>query len=123
MSQSRSFPKLVKGLRKLLQAAQEHELELPQLGPFTAALDEALEDLTVLKARQKDLQAKSRQATQDLNDQIACGAEAAMNLKSFVRAVFGRRDDRLAAFEVKPLGRPRGSRNMERKGGSSGYTH
>jgi hypothetical protein len=118
----KSFPTTLHGWRKLLAAAKAHELELPQLGPFTAALEEAVEDLTILKTRQKSLQAKSLQATQDFNEQLASGAEVVMKLKSFVRAAFGRKDDRLAAFEVQPLGRPR-KRKVERPGGSPGYTH
>jgi hypothetical protein len=112
----------MKRFRKLLQAAKAHELEIPQLGPFTAALEEAIEDLTLLKVRQMKLQGESRQTTEAVKAALSWGSELEMKLKSFVRAVFGRRDDRLAEFGVKALGRPRGSRK-EKKGGSPGYTH
>jgi hypothetical protein len=117
-----SFKSLVTEFKKLISAAEAHELELPSLGPFRAALEEALEDITVSKRHQTRLKTKGEEATQDLNDQITSGRELMRRLKSYAKASFGRTDERLADFGVKPWGRRRRKPpELERKSGSPGY--
>ncbi|HEV8581861.1 MAG TPA: hypothetical protein VGX68_22560 [Thermoanaerobaculia bacterium] len=108
--------------KMLIAAARAHELDLPQIAPFAAALEEAVEDLSLAKARQRSLQEKSLQATREANDRLACSREMVQRLKNFVIAAWGPRDARLADFGIQPLGQPRVRRSVE-KGGSPGLTH
>jgi hypothetical protein len=82
--------------------------------------EEAVEDLTIAKARQRSLQDKRLQATEEVNEQLACSRERVRRLQNFVLAAWGPKDTRLEAFGVKPASGPR---EAKRKGGSPGYTH
>ena len=118
----KSLLKQVAGWRKLIAAAKVHELELPALGPFMAALEEALEDVVATDARRNTLGKLHRESGRELKAQRVSGAEMAARLKSFVRASFGRKDDRLDDFGIKLPGRPTKKPPPERKvNGSPGY--
>jgi hypothetical protein len=112
----------VAGWRKLIAAAKVHEMELPQIGPFIAALEESLEDVTATQTRRATLQRLEREAGRELKAETASGTEMALRLKFFVRACFGRKDERLGDFGMKVLGRPQKKPPSERKvNGSPGY--
>ena len=109
------YERLAAGWRKLIAAAGVHEDELPQLGAYKEALEEALEDATTSKCRQVRLKAKAEAATQEVNDNVKVGREAARRLRSFVKANFSRSDERLASFGIKSWGRPRRKPKPEKK--------
>jgi hypothetical protein len=113
-----AFQRLVAECKKLIAAADTHEVEMPSLGCYKAALEEALEDVTACKARQISLKAKSLEATSELNGNLAVVREEAARLKNLVLAGFGRNDERLADFGIKPVGRRR--RKSAEKGGRNG---
>jgi hypothetical protein len=116
------FQSLVADCRKIIAAAEKHEVELPSLGCFRVALEEALEDVTVSKTRQINLEAKRKETTGELNANLAITREAMARLKSYVKAAFGRTDERLADFGMNPLGRQRRKcRGAEVNNGSPGY--
>ena len=108
--------------RKLIAAAKVHEVELPLLGPFMAALEEALDDVIATHKRRDTLKNLHRESGRELKVQRVSGAEMAARLKSFVRASFGRKDERLDDFGIKVPGRPAKKPPSERKvNGSPGY--
>ncbi len=108
--------------RKLIAGARIHEVELPQLGPFLAALEEALDDVNATKDRQKTLKNLQRETSRELKAHRVSSTEMAARLKSFVRACLGRKDERLADFGIKLPGRPAKKPPSERKvNGSPGY--
>ena len=118
----RGLQNQVAGWRKLLAAAKVHELELPALGPFAAALEESLDEVVATDKRRKTLKNLHRESGRELKAQRVSGAEMAARLKSFVRASFGRKDERLGDFGITVPGRPRKQPPSERKvNGSPGY--
>jgi hypothetical protein len=118
----RSLQGQVAEWRKLIAAAEIHEVELPALGPFLAALEESLADVVATTARRNTLKHLHRESGRELKAQRASGAEMAARLKSFVRASFGRKDERLDDFGIKLPGRPSKKPLSERKvNGFPGY--
>jgi hypothetical protein len=116
------FQSLVADCRKVIAAAEKHEVELPSLGCFRVALEEALEDLTVSKTRQINLEAKRRETTGELHANLAIAIEARSRLKSYVKAAFGWNDERLADFGMNPGSQKRcKSRESEVNNGSPVY--
>jgi len=104
---SDSFQAFTAELESLAAAARETEPELPVLGPFIVALDEHLGDLREVKGRQQMHEARRREATQDLHRELTAAQDAAIQLRSLVRAELGPRDPRLARFGVAILRKPR----------------
>lgn len=99
----RSLPRLIAIWRNLHVAVRAHELELPMLEPFGVALEEAIEDVCLAKARQVSLEKQRRQATKDLHDNVDATRELVMRLQSLVKGSLGRMDSRLPAFGIKPF--------------------
>ncbi|HEV8580140.1 MAG TPA: hypothetical protein VGX68_13800 [Thermoanaerobaculia bacterium] len=97
----RSLPRLVAEWRSLHAAVETFELELPVLGPFKVALEEALEDVVASRARQISLERQRRQATKDLHDNVDATRELVMRLQNLVKGTLGRMDSRLVAFGIK----------------------
>jgi hypothetical protein len=116
-----SFEVLVADVKKLIAAAEMHEVELPSLGSFKAALTDALVEVTAGKRQQVRLRTKSIEATQELYESIAECQDLASRLKCLVRAGFSPTDERLADFGMKPRGRRCKPRELEKKTGSPGY--
>ena len=116
-----TFEVFVAKVKKLIAAAEMHEMELPSLGSFKAALADALVEVTAGKRQQVRLMTKSIEATQELYDNIAACRDLALRLKSLVRAGLSPTDERLADFGMKFRDRRRKSRELEKKTGSPGY--
>jgi hypothetical protein len=87
--------------RKILTAMAAYEAELPEIGPWQAELEEAIEEVTVCLARRIDLERRRKQATRDLHEATAGGTELVRRLQNLVKAHFGSKDERLAAFGIK----------------------
>jgi len=116
-----TFEVFVAKVKKLIAAAEMHEMELPSLGSFKASLADALTDVAASKRQQVRLRKKSIAATQELYDDIAECRDLASRLKSLARAGFDPTDERLADFGMKFRGQRRLSRELEKKTGSPGY--
>jgi hypothetical protein len=118
----RDLQSQIAGWRKLLAGAKIHEVELPALGPFMDALEESLDEVVATNKHRDTLKDLHRESGRELKAQRASGSEMAARLKSFVRACFGRKDERLDDFGIKLPGRPRKKPPSERKvNGSPGY--
>lgn len=118
----RDLQSQIAGWRKLLAGAKIHEVELPALGPFMDALEESLDEVVATNKHRDTLKNLHRESGRELEAQRASGSEMAARLKSFVRASFGRKDERLDDFGIKLPGRPRKKPPSERKvNGSPGY--
>jgi len=116
-----SFQVFVAEVKKLIAAAEMHEIELPSLGSFKAALAGALAEVAASKRQQVRLMTKSVEATQELYANIAECRDMASRLKSLVRAGFCPTDERLTDFGMKTRCRRRQPRELEKKTGSPGY--
>lgn len=97
-----SFQDRMEGWRRLITAAEAHETELPSLVAFKAELEEALEEVTILKSKQRELQRKRLKITDALNEHVVSCNDLAKRLQSYVKACFGRKDDRLTDFGIAP---------------------
>ena len=117
----RDLPNQIAGWRKMIAAARLHEVELPALGPFTAALEELLDDVVATIGRRNTLKNLHRESGRELKALRASGVEMAARLKSFVRASFGRKDERLGDFGIKLPGRPAKKPSERKVNGSPGY--
>jgi hypothetical protein len=107
--------------RKLIAGARMHEVELPALGPFLAALEESLDEVVATAGRRKTLKNLQRESGRELKAQRASGTEMAARLTSFVRACFGRKDERLDDFGINLPGRPAKKPSERKVNGSPGY--
>jgi hypothetical protein len=116
-----SYASLIAACRKLCAAAETHEVELPSLGCFRANLEEALAEVEACKDRQANLERQRKLATRELKEYAIHCNELAMQLRSFVRACFGRKDERLAAFGFKLAARRRKDKEVEKQNGSPGF--
>ena len=116
-----SLEVFVAEVKKLIAAAEMHEMELPSLGSFKAALADALVEVTASKRQQVRLMTKSVEATQELYENIAACKDLKSRLKSLVRAGFDPSDERLADFGMKFRGQRRKSCELEKQTGSPGY--
>ncbi len=105
--------------KRLLAAARVHEIELPVIGPFADALEESLDDVTATRKRQATLKRQQQEISRELRAHVSSGSEMAIRLKCLVRAGFGRRDERLADFGMKPFGLF--AQPERRQNGSPGY--
>jgi hypothetical protein len=118
----RDLQSQIAGWRKLIAGAKMHEVELPALGPFLAALEESLDDVIATADRRKTLKKLHQESGRELKAQRTSGTEMAARLTSFVRASFGRKDERLDDFGIDLPGRPTRRPPSERKvNGSPGY--
>src|SRR5262245_47781371 len=118
----RALKTRVAKLQKLAAAADAHEVEIPGLGPYRGELETALEEVVSTKNRQDSLKRLLQEVRRELREQMASATEAGTRLKYLVRASFGRKDERLADFGMKIVGRPRKPPQAERRrNGSPGY--
>jgi hypothetical protein len=118
----RTFENQLAGWRKLIAAARRHEVELPQLGLFLAALEEAFDEVVSTSKQRQNFKNLFRESGLELKAQSASCTEMASRLKSLVLAAWGRKDDRLPEFGIKLPRGPRKPKETERRqNGSPGY--
>ncbi len=108
----------MKGWRRLITAAETHAAELPSLVAFKGELEEALEEVTILKSKQRDLERRRLKATDALNERLGSCGDLGKRLQSYVKASFDRRDDRLVDFGITPAA-PVVIRRNRKKGGTA----
>lgn len=103
----KSFEAFTGELDSLAGAAHEFAAELPALGPHLFSLEDQLDAVREVKARQQMHEEKRHEATRDLHDELTTAQDLAIQLRSVVRAEWGPRDPRLARFGVAILKKPR----------------
>jgi hypothetical protein len=90
-------------LIRLLGAAEENAVQLPDITVIKLELGNVLNLAHDAKLRQ-DLHGSERQrATQDLKDALARGRDAAIQIRSAARLALGARNPKLVQFRVSPL--------------------
>lgn len=94
---------------ELLKAAQENETELDDAAPLIAALADIQAYAVSLRSRRDALVVSAREATRQMNEAFAAGRDAAIALRSYIRAVLGPRSEKLLCYRIKPIRKRRQS--------------
>ncbi len=106
---SQSFADFVTDWERLLLAANANEADLPGLDARVAVLEGIVTELRSLSARQDANRAAGRTDTRRIQELLTAGRDAALQIRSQVRAQYGPRNEKLAEFRVRVLGRRRNS--------------
>lgn len=93
---------------RLLAAVRENEQLFTAAESHWAALAFYLEEVREAKERQQLHSFERQQATEELNQRLAAGRDAARCLQSLVKSHLGPRSERLPEFGIAPI-RKRGS--------------
>lgn len=103
--------------RRLLVALAENAAELPDVKDQIAVLQESLGVAEEAKTRQDAHIGNKQVATQDLKAALARGKDAFVQLQNAVKSKLGLRNEKLAAFQVKPLRKhaPRQSAKLKKQ--------
>jgi hypothetical protein len=76
---------------------------LSRASTLVAALEESYDQATSLRTRRDALLASAMEATAQMNEAFAESRDAAMALRSCIKAVLGPRSKELVRFGIKPL--------------------
>ena len=98
-----SFADKTRDWQGLLDACAANPDLFPNLDPYRMPLFEALEKATSLKAQQEQMAGLRQVATQQLNEVLDQGSEAARRLRRFVTATLGTKSEHLTQFGIQPL--------------------
>jgi hypothetical protein len=91
--------------RTLFEKVRETEAEIPGVAPYRKVLEKAHTQAVSAKSQRKALDAASREATRQLNEDLAAFKDAASALRSYIRGVLGPRNPKLGSYGIKPLRR------------------
>lgn len=87
----------------LLTAARNQVEKLPDVGRHISALELVLGQTKAMKAQQDSFTAARQEATQELKKLVAEGRDLAIRLRGAVKAEIGPRSERLVQFNMKPI--------------------
>jgi hypothetical protein len=110
MSSINGFGDIMIDWDSLLAAYKHHAAILGDAEAERAFLEEARNKAYKLKFLQDSLRAQRQAATQELNDVVRQGKEAAIRLRSLARHRLGPRNEGLSLFRVAPIRRRKGRR-------------
>lgn len=97
----------------LLKTVRESERELKGAAPLLSALEGAQAQAVSLRSRRDALVTSAQKVTRQVNLAFATGQDAAISLRSYIRATLGPRCPDLARYGIAPLGkRRRGGRKV-----------
>lgn len=109
---------------RLVVAVQANQEDLPHLAEGCAELAAAVSALRSLQVRRRQLEAESLRRTQELQALAERSRGLVSRLRHGVRAVYGNRSEKLAAFGVKGFaGRPRKKVRLAEREGSPKPAH
>jgi hypothetical protein len=92
----------IHGGARLLEMVRENEGELPGVAPFLAPLEKFHAQVVSSRDQREKLAAASREATKQLNENLAAANEAAIALRSYIKGVLGIRSPKLTRYGMKP---------------------
>jgi DNA-directed RNA polymerase alpha subunit len=102
MPSKNSYPVLITDFEELLAAVDLTPNLQPSIEVERQALAQFLVEIQSLRARQAELTALKQQATQQLKAVIEKTKEAAVKVRSMVKAKIGPKDEVLVHFKVAP---------------------
>src|SRR5436305_5805367 len=86
-----------------LNACDAQAERLPNVAPLKAALLDTLTRARQVKAQQEESQAKVQSLTQELNELIKTGQEAARRLRGYAKSQLGTKNELLVQFGAAPI--------------------
>jgi hypothetical protein len=86
-----------------LNACDAQAERLPNVAPLKAALLDTLTRARQVKAQQEENQAKVQSLTQELNELIKNGQEAARRLRGYAKSQLGTKNELLVQFGAAPI--------------------
>lgn len=92
---------LIDEWRRLLHAAAPYG-DQKKLYVHLKKLETAIQRFQELETLRAELQAKRQQATQELEQVKMNGKDAAMEVRALLKAIFGRSNERLVQFDIRP---------------------
>ena len=107
-----SFQAVLADWERLLRALKATPYEIPGIGSFRNELEVAFSKARALKIQQVALQIASQQATQQVNEAVAHGRDAASRLRSFLKGRLGPHNEDLVRFGVAPIRKRRPRRAL-----------
>ena len=110
MSSVNGFGDVMVDWESLLAAYKQHAELLGDGEADRALLAEARARALELKNLQQSLRARKQEATQQLNELVRQGKEAAIRMRSLARHRFGTRNEGLSLFKVAPVRKRRSRR-------------
>lgn len=90
-----------------LKTLDANDADFPHILPERQELQTLVTELTDLNVLQATLNARSQQATKDLNEKMDRALVLYAQLRSAVKAKYGTRSERLTEFRLRPLRRRR----------------
>jgi small-conductance mechanosensitive channel len=115
MPSKKSYPALITDVSELLEAVNREPEVQPSIEGERQALAQSLADVQALRARQTELEALRREATQQLKAATRKTKESAIQVRSVVRGKIGPRNERLSHFKVAPIREGRRKKVAEKK--------
>ena len=103
MPNNSSYADIMRDWEQLLTSAREDAPDLGEAERFRVSLEQHLEAIKVLKAKQDSTRATKQESTRELRTMIVEGRELAIRLRNVVRANLGPRSELLTKYGVAPL--------------------
>lgn len=107
MANNSSIADHMTDFQRLLQSVDNNPGNVPDVTQPQEALEEVVDEMTTIIARQDAHRAGLRADTKRLRELIVRGADAARQIRSLIRGHLGPRNEKLAEFRIPVLGRPR----------------
>lgn len=94
---------IFRDIESLLASCEQNSALLPEVGPFRDPLQLTLGELKSLKALQENLEGNRQATTQRLGVLLDQAQEQARNLRDYIRARLGSKNEHLAQFGRSPI--------------------
>jgi N-acetyl-beta-hexosaminidase len=103
MANIRNFGAFTASVRRLVVAVRENAATLPDVSAELAVLEQALGSAEEAKTRQDAHIGNKQVATQDMQAALTRAKDAVIQLQNAAKFKLGPRNEKLSAFQVKPL--------------------
>ena len=105
---AKAFADLFTDWERLLTAVNANEVSLPEISDLQGPLQEVVDEVRAITARQDAHRAGLRTDTRRLRELMVLGQDHALQLRSIIRGHLGPRNAKLAEFRIRILGTRRG---------------
>jgi len=107
MPNNSSFADFMIDKKRLLQVVDTNQAILPDVSVYRDGLEGVVDELGEISARQDGHRAGLRGETRRLRELMIRGEDLARQLRSIISGHLGPRNEKLAEFRIRVLGRPR----------------
>lgn len=103
MRNSKSFADFITDWERLLDAVENNEANLPDLGPQRVSLDDILQESKRVGTRQEASRSQSAADAKRRRELIFEGRAAASRLRSAIKGHLGGHNEKLVEFGARPI--------------------